>query len=103
MMEVVLNFDRKELVIKEKANVKELYKRLEKLLGKELGEWSIVSDVVYQDKTWWYYQPYRTYPWVYPYVGTGEGTSVYCLSDNMEPAREEVAEYYIPKTTDGMS
>ena len=93
-MEIVVNFDRKELVVKEKANVKELSKRLEKLLGKDLENWEIVSDVVYQDRSWWYYQPYRYHPWpivtwkdttaIYT-VGNEklEASGVYCLSDNM--------------------
>ena len=93
-MEIVLNFDKKELVIKEKANVKELYKRLEKLLGKDIGEWDVVSDVVYKDNNWWYYQPYRYHPW--PSVDWIDSTvtytvgdeklassGVYCISDNM--------------------
>jgi len=95
-MEIVLNFDKKELVIKESSNVEELYKRLKDLLKKDLKNWEIVSDVVYQDNSWWYYQPYQTYPWQ-PYVtwdtaGTStatytNGTTVlpssgtYCLSD----------------------
>ena len=47
-MELVLNFDKKEMVVKEAANLKELYDRLEKLLGKELKSWTVVSDVVYR-------------------------------------------------------
>ena len=82
-MELVLNFDKKEMVVKEAANLKELYDRLEKLLGKELKNWTVVSDVVYRDNTWWYYQPYKTYPW-YEWIQTpGTVTSgTYCVSDN---------------------
>jgi len=89
-MEIVLNFDKKEMVIKEKSNLKELYTRLEKLLGKDLKNWEVVSDVVYQNSNWWYYQPYQTFPWYDDTIRPGtitcgtteDGISVYCLSDS---------------------
>ena len=77
-MEIVLNFDKKELVIKESSNVEELYKRLKDLLKKDLKNWEIVSDVVYQNNDWWYYKPYRTYPWKNPvWADTTTGTATY--------------------------
>ena len=97
-MEVVLNFDRKELVVKEAAKINELFDRLTKMLGKDLKNWTIVSDVVYRNNDWWYYRPHRTYPW-WPTVTWGttdfdgytvtnfDGTTekitsgIYCLSD----------------------
>ena len=96
-MEVCLNFDKKELVIKEAANVKELYKRLEKLLGKDISDWTMVSDVVYQNSDWWYYKPYRHYPWPTHEVtchssGSLSSTTtsgVYCLSDTVLAVSEE--------------
>ncbi len=89
-MEIVLNFDKKELVIKEAANVAELFKRL-KDLKLNLREWTIVSDVVYSNNDWWYYKPYQTYPWrewkVPPGTITCGGTTVdsgvYCISDRI--------------------
>lgn len=97
-MEIVLNFSEKEMVIKESAKIDELYDRLKKMLGKELKNWTIVSDVVYRNNDWWYYNPYKTYPW-WPTVTYGttdldgytitnfDGTTskitsgTYCLSD----------------------
>ena len=85
-MEIVLNFDEKELVIKDKSNIEKLYDKLKGLLGKDLKNWVIVSDVVYQDRSWWYYQPYKTYPWDYLRVTRADtssvpSTGVYCFSD----------------------
>ena len=57
-MEILLNFDKKELVIKQAANLKELYNKLEGLLGKDLKNWEIVSDVAYRDNDWWNYRAY---------------------------------------------
>ena len=96
-MEIVLNFEKKEMVVKEAAKINELYDRLKKMLGKDLKNWTIVSDVVYQNNDWWYYKPYRTYPWWSEVIcgtddlatwidytgGTGEITfGTYCFSDN---------------------
>jgi len=100
-MEIVLNFDKKELVIKEAAKIGELYERLKEMLGKDLKNWTIVSDIVYNNNSWWYYQPYKTYPW-WPIVTYGsttgytltnvDGTAnqitsgTYCLSDKATDA-----------------
>ena len=78
-MEIVLNFDKKEMVVKEAAKVKELLKRLEKMLGKDLDNWDIVSDVVYRNNDWWYHRPYPTYPWYDWEVTSG----TYCVSDKV--------------------
>ena len=88
-MELVLNFSEKEMVVKEAANVAELYKRL-KDLKLNLKEWTVVSDVVYRNNDWWYYKPYRTYPWYdWRYDSgtitcgdTAVNSGVYCISDN---------------------
>lgn len=57
-MEIVLSFEKKELIVKDNCNFLELHKRLKKLLGDELEEWDIVA----QD-TKWYYQWWPVYPW----------------------------------------
>jgi hypothetical protein len=83
-MEIVLNFEKKELVVKQAANIKELYKRLKKLLGEDLESWTVVSDGVT-----WYYPVYPTYPW--PRT-TGEwtvpATTIYGLSDAVQTTAE---------------
>ena len=80
-MEIVLNFDKKELIIKERSNVKKLFEKLENLLGKDLKNWEIVSDVIYQRGTWWYsHEPYPYITW-----GSDVGTittGTYCLTDD---------------------
>ena len=76
-MEIVLNFDRKEIVIKDNVNIRELYKRLKGLLAKDLENWVFTSDAAT-----WYYPILPTYPWPRYEVDAGDyTTSVYCLSD----------------------
>jgi hypothetical protein len=86
-MEIVLNFEKKELVVKQASNIKELYKRLKRLLGEDLDSWTMVSDGVS-----WYYPIYPTYPWPVTWDGTSTGdpvpkpsTTIYCLSDQAQP------------------
>ena len=89
-MEIVLNFEKKQLVVKHAANIKALYKRLKTLLGKDLDSWEMVSD-----NATWYYPVYPIYPWPeikYTDFNVMEGTStIYGLSD----AETTTAEYKI--------
>jgi hypothetical protein len=83
-MEVLFNFEKKELVIKSDANFLEVYRRIKKFIGKkDLENWSIVSETVY-----WHYPVYPTYPWPQTRAaeGTGEApaTSIYALTDDLE-------------------
>jgi hypothetical protein len=85
-MEIVLNFEKKELVVKQASNIKKLYKRLKRLLGEDLDSWTVVSD-----GATWYYPVYPTYPWPVTWDGTSTGdpipessTTIYCLSDQVE-------------------
>ena len=96
-MEIILNFDRKELVVNEACNFKELHRRLEKLLGDKLIEWTIAGQ-----ETKWVYQFWPTYIWHQPYKITYDSRNpheitlgdknlhetIFCLTDNREHSEE---------------
>ena len=57
-MELIFNFEKKELAVNEDCNYLELHKRLKKLFGVSLGQWTIVGREVK-----WAYQYFPTYIW----------------------------------------
>jgi hypothetical protein len=92
-MEIVLNFEEKELAVNEDCNFLDLHKKLKKLLGEDLRNWTIAGKEVKWLYQYWptiiYQEPYKL-TWHTAEMGGftyGPGTytdSVVCFSDNEE-------------------
>lgn len=61
-MEIVLNFEEREIAVNEKCNFLELNKKLKKLLGSDLPKWDIVGNEVKWLHQFWPTIPYHE-PW----------------------------------------
>lgn len=93
-MEIVLNFEEKELAVNDSCNFVDLHRKVKKLLGDDLPNWTIAGKEV---KWLWQYFPTIIYTepkkliW-YDYDSTGRITygdqqlyeSIVCFSDNPE-------------------
>ena len=70
-MEIVLNFSEKELAVNKNCNFTELQKKLKKLLGDDLKNWTIAGSEVKWVHQYWptisYYEPAKL---IYTTTGT---------------------------------
>jgi len=102
-MEIVLNFDEKQVAVNEACNFQELNKKLKKLLGDDLPNWTIAGKDVKWVYQYWptiiYREPYKL-TWDYTvqskggpvgftYNGVAYNDSIVCFSDNPEYAETE--------------
>lgn len=92
-MVVVFNFEEKELVVNENCNFAELQKKLKKLLGDDLGNWTIVGHEVKWVHQYWptirYYEPAKLVwedtgnsPYKITYGDTVYSDTIVCFSDD---------------------
>jgi len=64
-MEIVLNFERREIAVREPFNFADLHKRLKKMLGDDLIKWDIVGETKWVHQYWpsIYYDPQYPITW----------------------------------------
>ena len=100
-MEIVLNFEKKEIAVNEKFNFVDLNKRLKKMLGSDLIKWDIVGA-----ETKWIHQYYPTIIYYEPVPITWTPTThspyeitygdqtiydtIVCFSDNNDDEKTKV-------------
>ena len=98
-MEIVLNFDEKEFAVIENCGFNELQKRLKKLLGGDLRNWTIAGQEVKWVNQYWptvLYQGPTPITWRETTTGPYEITcgdqiiydTVVCFSDNKDHEEE---------------
>ena len=78
-MEIVLNFEKKEIAVNEDCNFLELHKKLKKLLGDDLIHWTITGPEV--NKLTW-----DTIGGTVTYGKEEYPDNIVCFSDNKEYA-----------------
>jgi len=93
-MEILLNFDEKEVAVQEVCNFAELHKKLKKLLGDDLRNWKIAGVETKWIYQYWptiiYQEPYKitwkdsTNPYEFTYGDSSCSESIVCFSDNKE-------------------